>query len=78
MRAKRADYDVAKRGLAEQINKAITPVTSVLDWQQKDDEQRRMRQSIKRCFRRSGHDDEAAIETIATEIVDLAKMRIDP
>ena len=72
-----ATYDIAKRGLAEQLDQAIMPVTSVVDWQQKPDEQRRMRQSIKQCFRQNGYDD-AAIETIATEIVDLAKMRNDP
>ena len=73
-----AAYDIAKRNLAEQLDKAIMPVTSVVDWQQKGDEQRRMRQSIKQCFRRNGYDNAAAIETIATEIVDLAKMRNDP
>ncbi len=70
--------DSTKRDLASQIDGAIVPFTNVVDWQHKDDEQRLMRRAIKKCFRRSGYDDEATIETLATEIVDLAKMRIDP
>ena len=68
----------AKEDLAAQIDNAIAPSIVVVDWQQKDDEQRRMRLAIKKCLRRSGYDDEAAIETFVREVVDLAKGRIDP
>lgn len=68
----------ANLDLAVQLDGAIVPFTRVVDWQQKEDEQRLMRRAIKQCFRRSGYDDEAAIEELATEIVDLAKMRVDP
>ena len=67
----------AKRDLALQIDRAIVPFTGVVDWQQKDDEQRRMRRAIKKCLRRSGYDDEAAVNTLAEEVVDLAKGRIE-
>ncbi len=67
----------AKRDLALQIDRAIVPFTGVVDWQQKDDEQRRMRRAIKKCLRRSGYDDEA-VDTLAEEVVDLAKGRNDP
>ena len=70
--------DSTKRDLASQIDSAIVPFTGVVDWQHKDDEQRLMRRAIKKCLRQSGYDDDATIETLATEIVDLAKVRIDP
>ena len=73
-----AAYDVATREVAAQIDDAIAPFTNVVDWQQKDDQQRLMRQAIKRCFRGSVYDGDTAIERLAVEIVDLAKMRTDP
>ena len=66
-----------ERDLAAEIDEAIVPFTGVVDWRQKEDEQRLMRQAIKRCLRQSGFD-EAAIETLSVEIVDLAKTRTDP
>ena len=74
----RPSSTLAERNLASQIDAAIVQFTGVVDWQQKDDEQRRMRRAIKQCLRRSGYDNEAAIETLAVEIVDLAKARTDP
>ena len=74
----RAIYTSAKRDLALQIDGAIAPFTGVVDWHQKEDEQRLMRRAIKKCFRRSGYDEEVAIENLAKEIVDIAKFRGDP
>ena len=74
-----ADHQSAGgRDLASQIDSAIEPSTRVVDWQQKDDEQRRMRGAIKKCLREGGYDDQAIIETLAREIVDLAKARTAP
>ena len=70
--------DVAMREVASQVDDAIAPFTDVVDWQQKDDQQRLMRQAIKRCFRGSVYDGDTAIERLAVEIVDLAKMRTGP
>ena len=66
----------AERELASELDKAIAPFTRVVDWQQKDDEKRRMRREIKRCLRKRGY--ETAMETLTMEIVDLAKARTDP
>ena len=72
-----ATSDAAKRDLALQIDEAIEPFTAMVDWRQKDDEQRRMRVAIKSCLRRNGVEG-SAIETFAAEIVDLARTRTDP
>ncbi len=70
--------DVAMREVASQIDDAIAPFTDVVDWQQRDEQQRLMRQAIKRCFRGSVYDVDTAIEELAVEIVELAKMRTGP
>ena len=67
-----------ERDLASELDLAIAPFTGVVDWQQKDDEQRRMRREIKRRLRKRGYGDDRAIETLAIEIVDIAKARTDP
>ena len=69
--------DAAKRDLASRIDEAIAPFTAIVDWQRKDDEQRRMRVAIKDCLRRSGVGG-SAIEALTVEIVDLARTRTDP
>ena len=71
------DPDAAKRDLASRIDEAIAPFTAMVDWQQKDDEQRRMRVAIKGCLRRSGVDS-PTIEALTAKIVDLARTRTDP
>ena len=76
--AGRPSYTAAERDLALRIDDAIAPITRIVDWQQKDDEQRQMRQAIKKCLWQSRYDNQAAIETLATAIVDLAKARTDP
>ena len=76
--AGRPSYTAAERDLALRIDDAIAPFIRIVDWQQKEDEQRQMRQAIKKCLWQSRYDNQAAIETLATEIVDLAKARTDP
>ena len=70
------DYDAANRDLASLIDEAVTPFTDLVDWEQKDDVQRQMRSRIKRQLRAGGIDDDA-VESLATDIVDLAKVRTD-
>ena len=69
-------YDAANRDLASLIDEAVTPFTDLVDWQQKDDVQRQMRSQIKRRLRAGGieHD---AVECLAADIVDRAKVRTD-
>ena len=50
--------------------------TELVDWWQKDDLQRQMRSRIKRQLRASGIEAEA-VESLAADIVDLAKVRTD-
>ena len=71
-----ATYDAANRDLASLIDEAVTPFTDLVDWEQKDDVQRQMRSRIKRQLRAGGIED-AAVESLATDIVDLAKVRTD-
>ena len=71
-----ATYDAANRDLASLIDEAVTPFTDLVDWEQKDDVQRQMRSRIKRQLRAGGIDDET-VESLATDIVDLAKVRTD-
>ena len=70
------NYDVANRDLASLIDEAVTPFTDLVDWQQKDDVQRQMRSQIKRRLRAGGIEHEA-VESLASDIVDLAKVRTD-
>ena len=71
-----ATYDAANRDLASLIDEAVTPFTDLVDWEQKDDVQRQMRSRIKRRLRAGGIEDDA-VESLATDIVDLAKVRTD-
>ena len=63
-------------GLAALIDEAVAPFTDLVDWWQKDDVQRQMRSKIKRQLRASGIAGEA-VESLAADIVDLAKVRTD-
>ena len=76
VRDRRATYDAANRDLAALIDDAVEPFTALVDWQQKDDVQREMRSKIKRQLRASGITSNA-VESLAAEIVDLAKVRTD-
>ena len=67
-------YNSANRDLASLIDEAVTPFTELVDWWQKEDLQRQMRSRIKRQLRASGMGAEA-VESVAAEIVDLAKVR---
>ena len=69
-------YNVANRDLASLIDEAVMPLTELVDWWQKEDLQRQMRSRIKRQLRASGMAAEA-VEPLAAEIVDLAKVRSD-
>ena len=73
---KTATYDVANRDMASLIDEAVTPFTDLVDWQQKDDLQRQMRSRIKRQLRAGGIDADT-VESLAADIVDLAKVRSD-
>ncbi len=71
-----APYDVANRDLASLIDEAVAPFSDLVDWHQKEDLQRQMRSKIKRHLRASGIDPEAT-DSLAAEIVDLAKVRTE-
>ena len=71
-----ATYDAANRDLASLIDEAVTPFTDLVDWQQKDDAQREMRREIKHRLRADGIEDDL-VESLAADIVDLAKVRAD-
>ena len=73
---KPAPYDVANRDLASLIDEAVAPFSDLVDWHQKEDLQRQMRSKIKRHLRASGIDPEAT-DSLAAEIVDLAKVRTE-
>ena len=69
-------YDAANRDLASLLDEAVAPFTELVDWWQKDDVQRQMRSRIKRQLRASGIAGDA-VESLAADIVDLAKVRTD-
>ena len=71
-----ATYNVANRDLASLIDESVAPFTELVDWWQKDDLQRQMRSRIKRQLRASGVADDT-VDSLATDIVDLAKVRTD-
>ena len=73
---KAATYDVANRDLASLIDEAVEPFTDLVDWEQKEDVQRQMRSRIKRQLRAGGIDPDAT-DSLAAEIVDLAKVRTE-
>ena len=76
MKDRTATYDAANRDLASLLDEAVTPFTDLVDWEQKDDLQRQMRSRIKRQLRAGGIEADA-VESLATDIVDLAKVRSD-
>ena len=69
-------YGEANRDLASLLDEAVAPFTDLVDWWQKDDLQREMRRKIKRQLRASGIAGDA-VENLAADIVDLAKVRND-
>ncbi len=69
-------YDAANRDLASLLDEEVAPFTELVDWWQKDDVQRQMRSRIKRQLRASGIAGDA-VEGLAADIVDLAKVRTD-
>ena len=71
-----APYNAANRDLASLIDEEVAPFTELVDWWQKDDLQRQMRSKIKRQLRASGIEADA-VESLAADIVDLAKVRTD-
>ena len=73
---KRAEYNAANRDLASLIDESVAPFTDIVDWWEKDDVQRQMRRGIKRHLRAGGLESEA-VEKLATDIVDLTKVRTD-
>ena len=75
-RGEAAVHNVANRDLASLIDDEIAPFTELVDWWQKEDVQRQMRSKIKRQLRASGMATDA-IESLAADIVDLAKVRTD-
>ena len=71
-----APYDAANRDLASLVDESVTPFTELVDWWEKDDVQRQMRSKIKRHLRASGMAPDS-VERLASDIVDLAKVRTD-
>ena len=71
-----APYNAANRDLASLIDEEVAPFTELVDWWQKDDLQRQMRSKIKRQLRAGGIEADA-VESLAADIVDLAKVRTD-
>ena len=76
VREEAASYNVANRDLASLIDEEVAPFTELVDWWQKDDLQRQMRSRIKRQLRASGVEADE-VESLAANIVDLAKVRTD-
>ncbi|MDE2659146.1 MAG: hypothetical protein OXI45_02955 [Acidobacteriota bacterium] len=58
------------------IDESVAPFTDIVDWWEKDDVQRQMRSKIKRHLRGSGMEPDS-VEHLASEIVDLTKVRTD-
>ena len=73
---KKVEYNAANRDLASLIDESVAPFTDIVDWWEKDDVQRQMRRGIKRHLRAGGLGSEA-VEKLATDIVDLTKVRAD-
>ena len=71
-----ATYNAANRELASLIDEAVAPFTELVDWHQKEDVQRQMRSKIKRLLRAGGISPKA-VDALAVEIVDLAKVRTE-
>ena len=62
--------------MASLLDEAVEPFTELVDWWQKDDVQRQMRSKIKRQLRAGGIGADQ-VEVLASDIVDLAKVRLD-
>ncbi len=73
---KTVTYEAANRELASLIDEAVAPFTELVDWHQKEDVQREMRSKIKRLLRAGGINPKA-VDALAVEIVDLAKVRTE-
>ena len=73
---KTVPYETANRELASLIDEAVAPFTELVDWHQKEDVQREMRSKIKRLLRAGGINPKA-VDALAVEIVDLAKVRTE-
>ena len=73
---KTVPYEAANRELASLIDEAVAPFTELVDWHQKEDVQREMRSKIKRLLRAGGIAPKA-VDALAVEIVDLAKVRTE-
>ena len=69
-------HNEANRELAALIDETVSPYTELVDWWQKDDLQRQMRREIKRQLRAGGLVEDA-LEKLAVDIVDLARVRTD-
>ena len=69
-------YSEANRDLASLIDESVTPFTDIVDWWEKDDVQRQMRSKIKRHLRASGVGP-GSVESLASDILDLTKVRTD-
>lgn len=76
VKEKIAPYNAANRDLASLIDESVTPFAELVDWWDKDDIQRQMRSRIKRHLRASGVAPDV-LESLATGIVALAKVRAD-
>ena len=70
-------YNVANRDLAQLIDDDIAPSTEIIDWEQKEDERRQVRRLIKRRLR-EWRVDKDRIESLAADLLALAKVRSDP
>lgn len=67
-------YDSASKELAGLLQETIDPYTDIIDWTQKDEVQREMRQRIKKQLRAARLAEER-IETLTPQIVNLARVR---
>lgn len=68
-------YDTSTKELAGLLQDAVELYTGIIDWTQKDDVQREMRQKIKKQLR-AARIDENRIEGVTGQIVNLAKIRL--
>ena len=71
-----AAYGAANRDLGSFLDEAGAPFTDLVDWWQKDDVPRQMRSRIKRQLTANGIAGDA-VESLAADIMDLAKVRTD-
>jgi type I restriction enzyme R subunit len=69
-----SDVDSVRREQASQILAELREL-AIVDWTQKEDVQRRMRQAVKRHLRAARHPREQ-IETLTSSVMDLARVRL--